>query len=58
MPPYVSDQQRKFFHTSGAKKAGISDKTVKEFDAASKGMKLPKKAPKKRFGKMEEYLGK
>jgi hypothetical protein len=40
--PYVSDQQRKFFHSAGAKKAGIKTSTVKEFDAASKGMKLPK----------------
>lgn len=39
--PYKSDAQRKFFHTATAKKEGISDKTVKEFDKASKGMKLP-----------------
>jgi hypothetical protein len=40
--PYVSTKQQGFFHSPGAKKAGISKKTVKEFDAASKGMKLPK----------------
>ncbi len=44
--PYNSDAQRKFFHTDTAKKAGISDKIVKEFDTASKGMKLPKKKKK------------
>lgn len=41
--PYKSNQQRKFFHTAGAKKAGISEKTVAEYDKASKGMKLPNK---------------
>jgi len=40
--PYKSDQQRKFFHSPGAKKAGIKESTVKEFDKASKGKKLPK----------------
>lgn len=39
--PYLSDAQRRFFHSAGAKKAGISPKTVKEFDNASRGMKLP-----------------
>lgn len=41
--PYVSDKQRKFFHTLGAQKAGISKKVVNEFDKASKGLKLPEK---------------
>lgn len=31
--------QRRFFHSKGAKKAGIT----KEFDRASKGMRLPAK---------------
>lgn len=48
--PYKSDQQRKFFHTLGAKKAGIKKSTVEEFDKASKGMKLPK------FTKMKKAL--
>lgn len=39
--PYVSDAQRRFFHSKGARKAGISKKTVEEYDAASKGMDLP-----------------
>ena len=46
--PYVSDAQRKFFHTNTAKKQGISTKTVQEFDSASKGMKLPRKVTKGR----------
>lgn len=44
--PYKSDAQRRFFHTDTAKKAGITSKEVSEFDKASKGMKLPKKAKK------------
>lgn len=40
--PYVSDQQRKFFNSSGAAKAGISPAVVKEFNTSSKGMDLPK----------------
>lgn len=48
--PYSSDQQRKFFHSQGAKKAGITNAEVKEFDQASKGMKLPK------FSKMKKAL--
>lgn len=47
MSPYKSEAQRKFFHTSTAKKEGISTKNVKEFDRASKGIKLPTKAKKK-----------
>lgn len=45
--PYKSDAQRKFFHTATARKKGITAATVKEFDQASKGMKLPKKKKKK-----------
>jgi len=41
--PYKSDAQRRYFHY--AEKAGkISKKTVKEFDRASKGKKLPERA--------------
>ena len=41
MAPYVSDAQRSFFHSKGAKKAGITPKQVSEFDSASKGKDLP-----------------
>lgn len=44
--PYKSDAQRKFFHSKGAAKADITPKQVAEFDAASKGLDLPAKAPK------------
>lgn len=52
--PYKSDAQRRFFHSPGAKKAGISENQVKEFDSASKGKKLPEKVEK--FGKLKSYL--
>lgn len=53
--PYDSDQQRKFFHSAGAKKAGIDKKTVREFDDASRGMKLPKK--KGKFDRVKKMFG-
>ena len=43
--PYKSDAQRRFFHTNTAKKEGITPATVKEFDEATKGKKLPERAP-------------
>lgn len=39
--PFKSQAQRKFFHTDTARKKGISAGTVKEYDEASKGKKLP-----------------
>lgn len=45
--PYKSDAQRKYFHVA-QKKGDISAKVVKEFDKASKGMKLPYKVKKKK----------
>lgn len=47
--PYKSDAQRRFFHSAGAEKAGISKETVKEYDKASKGKKLPKFAKTKKL---------
>jgi len=41
--PYKSEAQRKFFHTKTAKKKGITEAMVKEYDSASAGKKLPKK---------------
>lgn len=40
--PYKSDAQRRYFHAAQAR-GEISPKTVKEFDQASKGKKLPEK---------------
>lgn len=54
--PYKSDAQRKFFHTAAAKKAGITEKQVKEYDQASKGKKLPaKKSPWEHVKKSKSY---
>lgn len=44
--PYKSDAQRKAMHAK-AVRGEIKKSVVKEFDAASKGMKLPARAPKK-----------
>lgn len=45
--PYKSEAQRKWAHTKNGEKA-LGKAGVKEFDAASKGKKLPKKARKKK----------
>lgn len=42
--PYDSDRQRRFFHTETARRAGITPDMVREFDAATKGKKLPESA--------------
>lgn len=44
--PYKSKKQEAFFHTQTARDKGIKPSTVKEFDQASKGMKLPEEAKK------------
>jgi len=44
--PYKSNQQRKWAHTSTGMKALGGASKVAEWDAASKGMKLPKKVGK------------
>jgi len=53
--PYKSDSQRRFFHSPGAKKAGISKATVDEYDKASKGKKLPEKSPWERIKTKKGY---
>jgi len=53
MPPYASDKQRRFFHTDTAKKKGITQKMVDEYDDASRGKKLPEKAGGKK-GKLKK----
>lgn len=45
--PYVSDRQRRFFHTDAALRAGITPAMVREFDDASKGEDLPERAEKR-----------
>lgn len=56
MAPYASDSQRRFFHSPGAKKAGITKGQVNEYDSASKGMKLPEKKSKV-ISNLEKTLG-
>lgn len=46
--PYKSQAQRRFFHTPTAKAKGITSAEVKEYDQASKGMKLPEAMPPKK----------
>ena len=55
--PYKSLAQERFFHTDTAKKKGISESTVKEFDQASKGMKLPKKVDSGKKDHLKKALG-
>ena len=55
--PYKSDAQRKFFHTNTAKKKGITGAVVKEFDKASKGMKLPEHASKAIRTQLRKRMG-
>lgn len=45
--PYKSDAQRKKFHSLLAK-GKIAKKVVDEYDATSKGKKLPEKVKKKK----------
>lgn len=43
--PYVSDAQRRKFHAL-EKEGKIASKVVKEWDAATKGKRLPEKVKK------------
>lgn len=45
--PYKSDAQRRFFHSEGARKAGITPAMVAEWDEASRGQHVPEKVEKK-----------
>lgn len=44
--PYKSERQRRFFHTRAARRQGISEEMVREWDEKSKGKKLPERANK------------
>ena len=56
--PYKSEAQRKKFHAL-LEKGKISQKTVDEFDKASKGMKLPERTtPKKKFESTQKIIRK
>ncbi len=51
MPPYESDAQRKWAHTEAGTKALGGKAKVAEWDAASKGKKLPEHKAKKGMSK-------
>lgn len=54
--PYKSDAQRKKFHAL-LEQGKISKKTVDEFDAASKGKKLPERIGHKKPGSTDALIG-
>lgn len=54
--PYKSEAQRRYFHAAESR-GEISPKTVKEYDKASKGKKLPEKVGKK-FSKLKKMFKK
>jgi hypothetical protein len=47
--PYRSLKQAAYMHANMGKKRGLTGKVIKEFDNASRGMDLPKTAPKRKF---------
>lgn len=51
--PYRSEAQRRFFHSAGAAKAGITPATVAEYDKASKGNDLPEKVKNRKLEAMK-----
>jgi hypothetical protein len=60
--PYVSEAQRRFFHTDTARKAGITPSDVKHWDEAYKGKKLPEHHSEKTsfmalFDAAQKYAG-
>lgn len=52
--PFVSEAQRRWAHTAEGKEALGGPKKVAEWDQATKGKKLPARAPQGRMHKMFE----
>lgn len=52
--PYASDAQRRYFN---ANREEIGPKVVDEFNQASKGKKLPERAPKKKQTMGQRLIG-
>jgi hypothetical protein len=46
--PYKSLAQARYFHSSGARKAGISKATVEHYDKVTNFKRLPARAKKKK----------
>jgi len=53
--PWKSEQQPKWGHTAAGRKA-LGDAGVKEFDQASKGMKLPAKIENRKRKSGSSYI--
>lgn len=49
--PYASEAQRRYAHTDTARRKGWKASSVKEFDKASKGVKLPERVVAKKLKK-------
>ena len=54
--PYRSEAQRRFFHSAGAHKAGITPAMVKEWDEESRGKERPERAHQKESSLIDLYL--
>lgn len=55
--PYKSEKQRRYFHAAEAR-GEIDPATVKEYDKASKGKKLPEKAKSGKFSRLKKMMKK
>jgi hypothetical protein len=55
--PYKSEAQRRFFHAAESR-GEISPKTVKEYDTASKGKRLPEKVKGGKFSRLKKMMKK
>ena len=54
--PYKSDAQRKWFHTEAARKKGITQDMVDEYDKESEGKMLPEKVSSKMKEIVKKHL--
>lgn len=55
--PYKSERQRRYFHAAEAR-GEMDPETVKEYDKASKGKKLPEKVKGKKFSRLKKMMKK
>lgn len=55
--PYKSEAQRRYFHAAEAR-GEIEPATVKEYDKASKGKKLPEKVKGSKFSRLKKMMKK
>ena len=55
--PYKSRSQQRYFHAAEAR-GEIEPATVKEYDKASKGKKLPEKVKSSKFSRLKKMMKK